>query len=68
MTLPSFNVSNLGAMPSVSEVIVKYIRETLKALKAEGYRLFVATAKPTIYAKRILDHFELSQYFVQIYG
>ncbi|HFF4534066.1 TPA: GntR family transcriptional regulator, partial [Acinetobacter baumannii] len=27
MTLPSFNVSNLGAMPSVSEVIVKYIRE-----------------------------------------
>ncbi|HHQ1391923.1 TPA: GntR family transcriptional regulator, partial [Acinetobacter baumannii] len=23
MTLPSFNVSNLGAMPSVSEVIVK---------------------------------------------
>jgi phosphoglycolate phosphatase len=30
--------------------------------------LFVATAKPTIYAKRILDHFDLSQYFVQIYG
>ncbi|HFF5005332.1 TPA: HAD hydrolase-like protein, partial [Acinetobacter baumannii] len=44
------------------------VAETLKALKAEGYRLFVATAKPTIYAKRILDHFELSQYFVQIYG
>ncbi len=44
------------------------VAETLKALKAEGYRLFVATAKPTIYAKRILDHFELSQYFVHIYG
>ncbi|MFI8036141.1 HAD hydrolase-like protein, partial [Acinetobacter baumannii] len=27
------------------------VAETLKALKAEGYRLFVATAKPTIYAK-----------------
>ncbi len=43
------------------------VAKTLSALK-EGYRLFVATAKPTIYAKRILDHFELSQYFVHIYG
>lgn len=31
VTLPSFNVSNLGAMPSVSEVIVKYIREAIIA-------------------------------------
>ncbi len=44
------------------------VAKTLSALKKEGYRLFVATAKPTIYAKRILDHFELSQYFVHIYG
>ncbi|SPL72145.1 GntR family transcriptional regulator [Acinetobacter stercoris] len=29
MTLPTFNVSNLGAMPSVSEVIVKHIREAI---------------------------------------
>lgn len=33
------------------------VAETLKALKAEGYRLFVATAKPTIYAKRIFRSF-----------
>ena len=29
LALPSINVSNLGAMPSVSEVIVKYIREAI---------------------------------------
>jgi phosphoglycolate phosphatase len=44
------------------------VAQTLNALKEDGYRLFVATAKPTIYAKRILDHFDLSQYFVNIYG
>lgn len=31
MALPSFNISDLGAMPSVSEVIVKYIREAIIA-------------------------------------
>lgn len=31
MTSPSFNVSDLGAMPSVSEVIIKYIREAIIA-------------------------------------
>lgn len=31
MTLPSFQISDLGAMPSVSEVIVKYIREAIIA-------------------------------------
>ena len=35
---------------------------------ASQYRLFVATAKPTIYAKRILEHFNLAQYFTRIYG
>lgn len=44
------------------------VAQTLKTLKEDGCKLFVATAKPTIYAKRILEHFELSQYFVQIYG
>lgn len=31
VTQPAFNISNLGAMPSVSEVIVKYIREAIIA-------------------------------------
>lgn len=44
------------------------VPETLNALHAQGYQLFVATAKPTIYARQILEHFQLSQYFIDIYG
>lgn len=44
------------------------VAETLAALKQRGYQLFVATAKPTIYAKQILQHFALADYFTEIYG
>ncbi|WP_313390555.1 HAD family hydrolase [Acinetobacter sp.] len=44
------------------------VAETLAELKRRGYRLFVATAKPTVYAKQILEHFNLAQYFTEIYG
>ncbi|WP_445660873.1 HAD-IA family hydrolase [Acinetobacter sp. F16] len=44
------------------------VSETLKTLQAQGYRLFLATAKPEIYAKQILEHFDLLQYFVYPYG
>jgi phosphoglycolate phosphatase len=39
------------------------IEEALQALSATGAALFVATSKPTLYAKRILEHFRLSGYF-----
>ena len=44
------------------------VAETLAELKRRGYRLFLATAKPTVYAKQILEHFNLAQYFTEIYG
>lgn len=44
------------------------VAQTLQALKNQGFQLFVATAKPTIYAKQILEHFHLAQYFKVIYG
>ncbi|MDR6628913.1 phosphoglycolate phosphatase [Acinetobacter lwoffii] len=44
------------------------VAETLAELKRRGYRLFVATAKPTVYAEQILEHFDLAQYFTDIYG
>ncbi|OAL80902.1 hydrolase [Acinetobacter sp. SFB] len=44
------------------------VAETLKTLQQQGYRLFLATAKPEIYAKQILEHFDLLQYFVYPYG
>jgi phosphoglycolate phosphatase len=44
------------------------VAATLATLKQRGYHLYIATAKPTIYAKQILEHFELAQYFDVIYG
>ena len=44
------------------------VAETLSELKKRGFKLFIATAKPTIYAKQILEHFKLAQYFDVIYG
>jgi phosphoglycolate phosphatase len=31
-------------------------------------RLFVATSKPVIYARRIIDHFKLTGYFERVFG
>lgn len=44
------------------------VRQTLATLQKKGFKLFVATAKPTIYAEKILVHFNLAQYFCVIYG
>ncbi|OTG90584.1 HAD-IA family hydrolase [Acinetobacter sp. ANC 3813] len=44
------------------------VAETLAALKQQGYKLFVATAKPTVYAQQILEHFALAPFFCKIYG
>lgn len=44
------------------------IASTLDTLQQQGYRLFLATAKPEIYARQILEHFELLKYFVHPYG
>jgi len=44
------------------------IRELLRDLKASGKRLYVATSKPEGAAVRILEHFELAEYFDAIAG
>lgn len=44
------------------------IEEVLSRLKKEGKQLIVATSKPEFYAKQIMDHFDLSKYFSNIYG
>jgi phosphoglycolate phosphatase len=44
------------------------IPEMLGGLKEMGHTLFVATSKPTVYAERIIDHFDLWPYFIRIYG
>ncbi|WP_436873122.1 HAD-IA family hydrolase [Acinetobacter haemolyticus] len=44
------------------------VEGTLRHLQTQGYKLFLATAKPTVYAKQILAHFQLDQYFTEMYG
>ena len=40
----------------------------LQRLNSDAYRLFVATSKPQLFAERILQHFELANYFEKIHG
>lgn len=44
------------------------IPECLDTLQAAGYGMSVATSKPQVYAKRIVEHFELSHFFSSIDG
>ncbi len=40
----------------------------LARLQADGARMFVCTAKPQVYAERIVAHFSLRPYFACVYG
>jgi len=44
------------------------IENQLSKLKENGYKLVLATSKPTVYAKRILNKFHLTDYFYYIGG
>lgn len=44
------------------------IHQTLNTLKDLGYQIFLATSKPHVYAGKILEHFNLRNYFTEIHG
>lgn len=44
------------------------IHDALATVVNTGATLFVATSKPRIAAKRIVEHFEMAQYFETVYG
>ncbi|MBQ9783056.1 MAG: HAD family hydrolase [Clostridia bacterium] len=44
------------------------IPETLAALRQRGARLYLATSKPELYARQILEHFGLAEQFAFIGG
>jgi phosphoglycolate phosphatase len=44
------------------------IADALAGLRAQGHTLWVCTSKAGVFAKRILEHFELSAFFSAIYG
>lgn len=44
------------------------IREVLNKLNANGVKLYVATSKPTVYTLKILEKFQLLEYFEIVSG
>ncbi|HDR7636426.1 MULTISPECIES: HAD family hydrolase [Bacillus] len=40
----------------------------LQELKDAGNHLFVATSKPTVFAKQVIEHFQLTSFFEEIVG
>ncbi len=44
------------------------IPQLLSALQTAGVQVVLATSKPTIFAKRILEHFDLYRYFTLVIG
>lgn len=44
------------------------IHDTLSALKEKGFDLYLATSKPWAYAGKILDHFNMREYFTHVHG
>jgi len=44
------------------------VAPSLAHLQSAGFRLFLATSKPTVFAKQILDHFTLTPFFQRAYG
>ena len=44
------------------------IPEALKTLGKMGHNLYLATSKPRVFAQRIVEHFDLDQYFSGIHG
>ena len=48
--------------------VYKGVTDLLSELYRDGLNLFVATSKPTVFAKEILKHFNLDEYFIDIVG
>ncbi len=49
-------------------IVYAGIGDVLTVLRKSGRRLFVATSKPHVFAERIIDHFDLRQYFERVFG
>jgi phosphoglycolate phosphatase len=49
-------------------IVYDGVKQALAELRGAGTRLFLCTAKPLLYAERILSHFDLEQHFEGAYG
>jgi len=57
-----------GTVGLFENKIYEGIPETMKMLRDDGHVLYMATSKPTVFAKRIMAHFDLGQYFRAVHG
>lgn len=57
-----------GAKGLYENKLYPQMAETLRALRQEGYRLIVATCKPEVFAVKIVERFEIAQYFDYVAG
>ena len=44
------------------------VPEGLETLRAQGHRLWVATSKPHVFAREIVEHFGLGRFFERVHG
>jgi phosphoglycolate phosphatase len=52
----------------LENILYDGVDQLLYQLKNSGKTLILATSKPEVFAKRILEHFQLAQYFTYIAG
>lgn len=60
--------ARFGSVGLFENALYDGIPEVLTALAASGHTLFIATAKPGVFALRITDHFDLDKHFKAVYG
>ena len=58
----------LNAIGVYREYFSDRIEEMLKALTASGKKLFVASSKPEVFVRKIMEHFGLDSYFTFMGG
>jgi phosphoglycolate phosphatase len=44
------------------------MREALSALRDDGFRMFICTSKPHVYARKIAAHFGVLEFFEELHG
>ena len=57
-----------GDVGLFENAVYEGIPELLATLREREIALYVATSKPHLYANRILEHFDLSQHFLRVFG
>ncbi len=64
----AFYRERFGSVGLFENELYEDIPQVLETLKNTDHDLYVATAKPGVYAKRIIEHFGLEKSFKGIYG